>query len=151
MALERFSLFIKHSKIKEFVDYLEQGKIMATKCRTCGTRYYPPKADCPSCMDSKMEWTELSCEGQLVTFTRVFVLPERYTSSPSTMPFTQTIVKPAAIGIIEVENGVRIMGFIPNVNSGEIRVGMLLRAVPHILANGKITIALYPSQNRQKS
>ncbi len=142
MGFERFSLSTKHTKIEDFVDYLEAGKIMAKRCKGCGAKYYPPRADCPNCLESDMEWVGIPSRGKLLTFTQVFVLPEHYASVPSSMPFSSTVMEPPPVGIIEVEEGITIMGFIPNMDVKKIRIGMSLRAVPELLPDGRITIAL---------
>jgi uncharacterized OB-fold protein len=142
MGFERFSLSIKHTKIEDFVDYLESGRIMAKRCKSCGGKYYPPRADCAHCLESDMEWAEIPSEGKLLTFTQIFVPPAHYVSVPSSMPFSRTIMEPPLVGIIEVEEGIRIMGFIPNMDTRKIRIGMSFKAVPELLPDGRITIAL---------
>jgi uncharacterized OB-fold protein len=41
-----------------------------------------------------------------------------------------------------LENGLRIMGWIPKVNPKELKVGMSLKAEPQMLPGGKVTIVL---------
>jgi len=146
MGFERFSLFIKHTKIRDFVDYLENGRIMAKRCMGCGAKYYPPRADCARCLGSDMEWVEIPSEGKLLTFTQVFVPPEHYASAPSSMPFSRTRIEPTPVGIIEVEEGIRIMGFIPKTDAKKIRIGMSFKAAPELLPDGRITIVLSPKE-----
>jgi uncharacterized OB-fold protein len=43
-----------------------------------------------------------------------------------------------------VEEGLRIMGWIPKVDLKKIQVGMKMKASPQTLADGKITIVLEP-------
>jgi uncharacterized OB-fold protein len=146
MGFERFSLCIKHTKIRDFVDYLENGKIMAKRCKGCGAKYYPPRADCAHCLGSDTEWVEIPSEGKLLTFTQIFVPPEHYASIPSPMPFSRTFLEPTPVGIIEVEEGIRIMGFIPKMDAKKIRIGMSFKALPEPLPDGSITIVLSPQE-----
>jgi len=146
MGFERFSLSIKHTKIEDFVDYLESGRIMAKRCKSCGAKYYPPRADCARCLESDMEWAEIPSEGKLLTFTQIFVPPAHYASIPSSMPFSRTIMEPPLVGIIEVEEGIRIMGFIPDMDTKKIRIGTSFKAAPELLPDGRITIVLGPKE-----
>ena len=52
MGFENFGTvsFTTEAKAADFITYLEQGKVMATRCPKCGVSYFPPKADCPSCL-----------------------------------------------------------------------------------------------------
>ena len=57
MDYEEFGKFgivthTKESKAVDLVAFLEQGKVMATKCKKCEVSYFPPQVDCPKCLDS---------------------------------------------------------------------------------------------------
>ncbi|MGC8606030.1 MAG: Zn-ribbon domain-containing OB-fold protein [Vulcanisaeta sp.] len=91
------------SKTVKYWDGLKEGKIYATRCRSCGAVYYPPQADCPYCGSSDVEWIELPREGILETFTRVYSRPQGYEE-----------FEPYIIAIARVGN-VRVMGWLINV------------------------------------
>ena len=38
--------FTATTKVNDFIDFLEQGKVMGTLCRGCGLKFFPPRADC---------------------------------------------------------------------------------------------------------
>jgi uncharacterized OB-fold protein len=73
MGFENFGTvsFTTEAKAADFITYLEAGKIMATRCRQCGLSYFPPKADCPRCLSSDVEWFEIKGKGKLNTYTIV--------------------------------------------------------------------------------
>lgn len=144
MEFKNFSLFISQTKVNRFADDLAAGKIMSTFCKQCGKQYYPPQADCPSCMGSEMEWKELNTEGKLLTFTKIHVPPEHFGIRQPLMPFSSIQFEPTPIGIIRGEEGVPIMGWIPKMDVKKIKVGMKMKASPFILPDGKITIILEP-------
>jgi hypothetical protein len=144
MEFKNFSLFITQTKVNRFADELAGGKIMSTLCRKCGRQYYPPQADCPSCMGSEMEWKELKTEGKLVTFTKIHVPPEHFAVRQPLMPFSSVQFEPCPIGLIEVEKGLVIMGWIPKMDVKKIKVGMKMKASPQILPDGKVTIVFEP-------
>jgi uncharacterized OB-fold protein len=135
-----FALSISQTKVARFAKDLSEGKIMATLCRKCGKRYYPPRADCADCMGSEMEWKPVGSEGKLLTFTKIYIPPEHFGVRQPLMPFSSVQFEPCPIGILEVEDGLRIMGWMPKIDLKKIRVGMKLKALPQILLNGKVTI-----------
>jgi len=144
MEFKKFSIAINQTKVARFADDLAAGKIMSTVCKKCGKGYYPPRADCSACMTSEMEWRPLSGEGKLATFTKVHAPPEHFGIPQPRMPYSSVQFEPCPIGLIEVEGGLRVMGWIPKVNVKKIRVGMMMKASPQTLPDGKVTIVLEP-------
>ena len=67
------------AKIQKFFEGLKEGKIYMTQCKKCGEKFFPPQADCPKCIESNMEWIQLSGEGELLTCTMIVVKPSTYT------------------------------------------------------------------------
>lgn len=143
MAFSDFSRFIRGTKVERFAQELAAGKIMGTRCKACGKRFYPPRADCPGCGANDMAWEPLEGRGTLATFTTIYVPPERF-SPKSPMPFSSVTFHPCPVGLLEIEGGLRIMGWIPHVDSRDLRVGMALQAIPHRFADGTVTILLDP-------
>lgn len=144
MDFKNFSLSIGQTKVNRFADDLAAGKIMLTICKKCGKKYYPPMADCSACMTSEMEWRPIAVEGNLATYTKIFVPPEHFAFRQPLMPFSSVQFEPCPIGILEVEDRLRIMGWMPKLDLKKIKVGMKMKAIPQILLNGKITIVLEP-------
>jgi hypothetical protein len=98
MEFKKFSLGVNQTKVARFADELAAGKIMATQCKTCGVKYYPPRADCSACMHSEMEWKPIEGEGTLVTFTKIYVPPEHLGLRQPLMPFRPSSSSPARSG-----------------------------------------------------
>jgi len=67
--------FTSISKVNDFVDYLEKGKIMATKCKDCGQIFFPPRADCYKCFTSNMDWQEVTGKGKLLSYSKLEYAP----------------------------------------------------------------------------
>jgi uncharacterized OB-fold protein len=144
MEFKNFSLAIGQTKMGRFAGDLAAGKIMSTVCKKCGKRYYPPRADCSACMSSEMDWEPLNGEGKLATFTKIHVPPEHFGIRQPLMPFSSVRFEPCPVGIIEVEGGLRIMGWMPKIDLKKIKIGMKLKASPQTLPDGKVTIVLEP-------
>jgi uncharacterized OB-fold protein len=144
MEFRDFSLHLNQTKVSRFAEELASGRIMATQCKTCTMKWFPPRADCARCGTSHMDWIPVRGHGKLITFTMIYVPPDRFASQPQ-MPFSSITFQPCPIGLLEVEHGFRVMGWIPHVDPAVLHVGLPMRAVPHTLTDGKVTIVLEPS------
>jgi len=101
------------SKTLPFWEGLKQGKVLATKCKKCGTIYFPPAADCGECLSSDMEWIELSNEATIEAFTHVVVRPLTFQDE-----------KPYTVAIGRLREGVRVLAWLVGFKPFEIKVGM---------------------------
>ena len=135
MGFENFGTvnFTTEGKAADFVTYLEQGKVMATKCSKCGARYFPPKMDCPKCLSSDVEWVEVRGSGKLATYTVVNYGP---TGFEDDAPYTLAIAD---------FDGLRLFGRLNrDVKAEDIKPGMELGVVPVKLPNNRISYEFQP-------
>jgi len=131
MGFEKFGKvsYISETKVADFVKYLEEGKIMATRCRKCGRLYFPPRADCPNDLSSEMKWEELSGRCKLLTYTTVHFAP---TGFQDDLPYT--------LALARCEEGVNVYARLSkDINENEISIGMDLKLTPVKLPNDRIT------------
>jgi uncharacterized OB-fold protein len=142
MDFKKFSLMIAQCKVGQFADFLAQGKIMATRCKKCGAEFYPPQADCPVCLNNDMEWFECPAEGKLESFTQVVVLPEHFALQELSLPFAKAILNSSPVGLVEVKEGICIMGWVPGKSADELQVGDRMKASSQVLDDGRVTIVL---------
>jgi len=124
--------YVSQTKIAGFVKYLEEGKIMATRCSRCEKLYFPPRADCPDDLSTDMTWQELSGKCKLLTYTTAHFAP---TGFQDDLPYT--------IALAQCEEGVKVYALVSkDVNKDEIHIGMDLRITPLRLPNSRITYEL---------
>lgn len=142
MGFKNFSLMVNETRVAAFSDFLAQGKIMATRCKKCYREYYPPRSDCSHCLSQEMDWFECPYEGKLVTFTQVMVLPEHFALPELSIPFARAVLTPSPVGLLEVKDGIRIMGWVPKASAGDLEVGDHMIASPRVLDDGRVTIIL---------
>jgi len=131
MGFDKFGTvsFTDESKAVDFVTYLEQGKVMATRCKRCSTQYFPPKMDCPSCLGSDIEWFQIEDSGKLATYTEVNYGP---TGFEDDTPYT--------LAIVDFEDGLRVFGRLSrSIRQTDIRIGMALKPVAVKLASGRVS------------
>jgi len=145
MEFKDFSLFIKGTKVQEFVAGLERGELRATRCPQCRTAYYPPRHDCPRCFSDELDWVTLNDAGELLSYTTIYVPPEHFLPDLGKgPPFARFDYRPAPVGILQLENGLQVMGWIVGVEPEELHVGLRLRPEVQLLPDGRATIVLRP-------
>jgi uncharacterized OB-fold protein len=119
--------FTSITKVNDFIDYLEDGKVMGTKCKGCGTMFFPPRADCYQCLSNDMEWVEVSGTGKLVTYSKLQYGPVGFDGD-----------LPYAIALLDYGN-YKVFGRLANdVPEDEIKIGMEMRTEVNKLPNGQM-------------
>jgi uncharacterized OB-fold protein len=101
--------------IEQFYKFLGQQKLKAGKCLKCGKIHLPPRPLCDNCLSQDFEWVNVSVKGKLLTYTVIHIAPEQF----------QTLV-PYAVGIVELEKGLKIPGMIQKINQEQLKIGMAL-------------------------
>ena len=120
------------TKIPDFISYLEEGKVMATRCKGCGSIYFPPKIDCPECLLADMEWRDIKENGELISYTVVHYGPAGFEDKT---PYT--------MGLAEFPDGIRVMSLLDRrIPESETRVGMKVKVVPIKLPPDRISYEL---------
>ncbi len=131
MGFERFGVvsYTKETKVAEFVKYLESGKVVGTVCKKCGAKYFPPKADCPTCLGALTDWFELAGEGKLITYTVVNYGPVGFEDKA-----------PYILGIVDFGGGLQALAPLEkDIKPGEVRIGMNVTIKPVQLAGNKLS------------
>jgi uncharacterized OB-fold protein len=119
--------FTSITKVNDFISYLEDGKVMGTRCKECGLFFFPPRADCHQCLTSDMEWVEVSGKGKLVTYSKLEFAP---------IGFGDDL--PYAIAVLDYGE-YKIFGRISSdVPEDEIQVGMEMTTKANTLSNGQL-------------
>lgn len=102
--------------VSSFYRFVSEKRLMAAKCNECGTVLLPPKPMCTKCLSNHLKWIELEGAGKLLSYTVIYIAPEQFQS-----------ITPYSVGIVELQNGLRLPGMIRGVDPKEIRVGMDLK------------------------
>jgi hypothetical protein len=58
-----------------FYQFLDEHKLMGSRCRSCGALYLPPRPLCPDCHAEEAEWVEMGGRGSLLAFTTIHIAP----------------------------------------------------------------------------
>jgi len=119
--------FTAITKTNDFINYLEEGKVMGTKCKECGAVYFPPRSDCAKCLHSNMEWFEVTGTGALLSFSELKYAPVGFEDD---LPYTIALLD---YGDYKVFG--RISQEIPY---EDLNVGMELKTEFNTLPNGQL-------------
>ncbi len=119
--------FTSITKINDFVDYLEKGQVVGTKCKDCGLSFFPARADCYQCLSSNMEWFEVSGTGKLITYSKLEYAPVGFGDD-----------LPYAIALLDYGDYKVFGRLAPDLSEDEISVGMEMTTVVNKLPNGQM-------------
>ena len=95
-----------------------EGRLVIQRCTSCGAYQFYPRALCVTCA-GETEWVEASGRGTLYTFTII-----RQNRSEAFVRLS-----PYAVGIVELDEGVRMMSNIVECDLEQLQVGMALEVL----------------------
>ena len=119
--------FTSVTKVNDFIDMLDQGKVMGTRCKDCGMIFFPPRADCYKCHTGNMEWFEIEGTGKLITYSKLKYAPIGFEDD---LPYSIAVVD---YGDYKVFG--RIASDIPD---EDIQIGMAMKTAANKLPNGQL-------------
>jgi uncharacterized OB-fold protein len=119
--------FTSITKTNDFIDYLEKGQVMGTRCKDCKMAFFPPRADCHQCLASNMEWFEVVGKGKLISYSKLEYAP---------IGFQEDV--PYCIALLDYGD-YKVFGRISSdLPEGEIKVGMQMKTAVNTLPNGQL-------------
>ena len=114
--------YCPHTKVGDFAKHLKDGRVMGSRCTACGAIAFPPRADCSQCLGGEFEYTEMSGEGTVMTYTRIDAAPAGFED-----------VTPFTCGVDDLKETGRLLAwFGETIPEQEIAVGMKVQVVPRI-------------------
>ena len=113
-----------------FWDGANGGELLVQKCSACGTLRHPPRPGCAAC--GSLEWETIRSSGLGTVYSYVI-----YHHPP--LPGFET---PFAVGLIELEEGVRMLSNIVDVPLDEIEVGMPVE-VTFVAVDPDLTLPMF--------
>ena len=111
----------------------QRYRLEAARCASCGEVSYPPRLVCRKCRSRRFETITLPDEGTLLTYTITRVGPSQFSS-----------LTPYAVGIVELDGGVRITAQIADCEFDKLAIGQRVRLeFRRIQEDGKAGIICY--------
>ena len=96
---------------------VQTGKLLIQRCAGCGALRHPPRPMCPRCQS--LDWDTVESSGKGVVYS--FVV--------SHYPQVPAFDYPLAIGLIELEEGTRLVSNVIDVDPADVHVGMPVEVV----------------------
>ena len=125
--------FSPHTKVSAFAEHLREGRMVASRCGSCGRETFPPRADCERCLSDEFEFFPLTGRGRIVTFTKIVAAPAGFEDRA-----------PYVLGVVDLEEcGRALAWFGDSVSEDEVRIGMEVRVVPRTREVGETTRCFY--------
>ena len=90
----------------------QRYRLEAKKCKKCGLVLFPPRLICPECKNRKFEDTKLAEKGKIFTYTIICVPPHQFVDQA-----------PFAVGIVELDDGVKLTGQIVDCDFEDLKIG----------------------------
>lgn len=97
-----------------FWDAAQRHELSLQKCDDCGRFRYYPRPMCPDCHSMKATWTRCSGRGTVYSYTVV--------RRPLARWFKERM--PIVCAVIELEEGVRMISNVVDVEPTEVRIGL---------------------------
>lgn len=88
----------------------------AAKCKGCGKVFFPPRVVCNGCRGREFTMVHLAPEGKLETFTIIRVAPSGFADQA-----------PYAVGIVQLDDGVKVTGQIVDRELDQLAIGQRVR------------------------
>jgi uncharacterized OB-fold protein len=120
---------------KTFWEAAAEGRVLYQECSSCGHRQFYPRAMCTDCAGD-VEWREASGRGTVHTFT---VIRQNYAK-----PFRDDL--PYVVAMVELDEGVKMMTNITDVDVDTVEVGMPVEAYTVKVEDGLGVIFWRPAQ-----
>jgi len=112
-----------------------EGKLVIQRCKGCQALRHPPRPMCDSCRSIEWDLVEASGRGQLASFTVIH------------HPQIPGYVYPLTIGIIDLEEGTRIVSQLVDCERNDVSIGMALEATIHEDEDGFKLPVFRPAQD----
>jgi uncharacterized OB-fold protein len=113
-----------------FWEGLKEGKLLIQRCKSCGDLHHPPGPVCPQCHSFDWDTVEASGQGTVYSFVVMHY--------PEVPPFDH----PNPIGLVELQEGVRVIAQLVGVKPGEVQIGQKVQ-VEFNTFDGDLTLAQF--------
>jgi len=102
-----------------FWEAAKQHRLLIQRCGDCGTNQFLPQSCCRTCLSENIDWIETGGKGHVYAYTVIY--------RPPTLTFEDDV--PYTVALVELEEGVRLMSNIVEIEPEEVRVGMPVEVV----------------------
>ena len=126
---------VVNAEAKVFWDATAEGRLLLQRCGRCSAVGWYPRALCPECSASELDWFEASGRGTIYSFTVI----RRGAIG------TYREAAPYVLAFVELEEGPRVLTNLVDFDLEAIRIGDEVRAVYHPTGEGSALVRFRPA------
>ena len=119
--------------LKHFFEEVRAGRLNGIQCGKCGELAVPPKEFCPTCQEQNWMPVPLGGGGSIASFTVIRVAPRGRGGEA-----------PYAIAVVQLDEGVSLLGRIVDIPFESLRSGLPVRFRP-LVTGGQTAIGFGPA------
>jgi hypothetical protein len=119
---------------RAFFEKARGGQLTAIRCGSCGELAMPPKELCPNCHAHQWQPVALAGDGTIASFTVIRVAPRAHAADV-----------PYAIAVVQLKEGVSILGRIVDIPLEKLAVGLPVRFRPLIAKDLATSVGFGPA------
>ena len=94
----------------------QRYRLEAGQCKGCGKILFPPRLICPACHSREFDPLKLADKGKVITYTVIRVPPQQFVDQ-----------SPYAVGIVELDDGVRLTGQVVDCDFSDLKIGQRVK------------------------
>jgi uncharacterized OB-fold protein len=129
--------YAPYTKVAEFATQLKDGRLVGSRCTACGSRAFPPRADCEACMSPDFTLVEVSGRGTVHTYTTISAAPSGFEH-----------LAPYRLGLVDLDDGGRALAWFGDTLADvDVAIGMPVQVVPR-MAEDREAITVYYTLER---
>ena len=113
--------------LRAFWDGTREQRLLIPTCRSCGNAFWYPRPTCPHCLSTDLDWRESSGAGEVAA---VSVMHR-----PANPLMADKV--PYAVVLVDLDDAVRLMSNMVDVDATEVRVGMRVQLRWEPLTDGR--------------
>jgi uncharacterized protein len=117
---------VVNAETAPFWDAAADERLVLPRCRSCGGYVWYPRAHCPACHGTDLEWVEVSGRGRIYSFSIVRRAREDWAD-----------VTPFALAYVELDEGPRVMTNVVTDDPGSLEVDQVVEVVFHRTPSGR--------------
>lgn len=121
-----------------FWDATRERRLLLQWCTRCSAAVFYPRSDCPRCFGSSMEWRESPGRGEVYAVT-----VENRPQNPQL-----AAMAPYAVALIDLDEGVRLLSNVVEVDPQRVIVGMRVVVAWEELSDGRRLPVFRPDDGR---
>ena len=110
-----------------FWDATRERRLVLPWCKDCAAAFWFPRAACPRCLSTAIEWQPASGQGTV------------YAASAQHVPANQAMADrvPYAVALVDLDEGVRLMSNVVGCAADDVHAGMAVQVTWEALEDGR--------------